>query len=243
MSNKYDQNVPRFKIPLLKPRTISGSDEKNTIKHEQNKAPAPTNLVELANQHLSTIGMNNSSMNLFLPQLKTGLCPPGLGNSLETKFFIPKLSLKTKNELESIQKELEIITHKEKLFSPTIDLSSVLIDPLVLAQKTSETMLSQSKFVTKCDIIKLMKTLKLEDVSCEIDSHHLLATHMSIKLKKRSTLANILTRQYHIRTRPYNVRHIFKVVEKENLPKRFAFTIPSPDDQILKHLKKDGKRN
>lgn len=221
---------------------MASSDDMNTKKHEQNKVAAPTNLTELANQHLSNMGMNNS-MNLFLPQLKTELQPHGLVNSLETKFFIPKLGLKTRNEVESIPKDSEIITHKEKLFSPTIDLSSVLIDPLVLAQKTSEATLSQSKFVTKCDIMKLMKTLNLEDVSCEIDSHHLLVTPMSIKLKKRSTLANIMTRMYHIRARPYNVRHVFTVVEKENFPKRFAFMTPSPDDQILKYLKKDGKRN
>lgn len=185
--------------------------------------------------------MANSGTKLFLPQLKTGFGPPGLG----TKLFIPKLGLKPQNEPISVQKPPEPIVQAEPKASPVIDLSSALLNSLVLTQKTPEPVKEppQSKFVAKSDIIKLMKCLKLEDVNCEIDSRHLLGSHVPIKVRKRSSLAKIMTRQYQIRARPYYVRHVFKVTEKENMPKRFEFLTPSPDDIILKHLKKDGRKN
>lgn len=206
---------------------------------EQKNTPPPTNLAELANQHLSTIGVvTQSGSKLFLPQLKTGL-----GGGSGTKLFIPTLGVKPKHE--PVTTTVQKVSEPPVEPSPSIDLSAALLNSLVLTQQTPEPVrtVTETKFIAKSDIIKLMKRLNLEDVTCEIDSRHLLARPVPIKARKRSSLARIMTRQYHMRAMPYNLRHVFSVTEKENMPKRFEFTTPSPDDLILKHLKKDGRKN
>lgn len=211
----------------------------STIENKLNKSPAPTNLIELANQHLSTIGIQNSGTKLFLPQLKTGVGLVESEKSSETKFFIPKLGFKPSNDTASILKKPELMTQKKEQSTSTIDLSSVLLDSLDITQEISDptNTLLRTSFVVKDEILKLIKNLNLEVANCKIDSHYLLAIPMLVTAKKRSNLANIITRQYKIRPRPYSIRHVFKVVEQENMPKKFDFTTPSPDDQILKHLK------
>lgn len=209
------------------------------MKDSSKSSLPPMNLTELANQHLSSvIGVSSVSSKLFLPKLENGIG----GNK---NFIIPKLGLKQKVELEVVTSKNDSSKLQEEKDVPVIDLSSALLSSLALSSDSKEIVneMHETRYVEKTEIVKLMKRLNLEDVNCQINSRHLLFNRVAIRVAKRSSLATIITRNYTMRVQPYSIRHIFRVTQKENMPQKFHFNTPSPDDLILRHLKKDGRRN
>uniref|UniRef100_A0A336MLD5 CSON003262 protein n=1 Tax=Culicoides sonorensis TaxID=179676 RepID=A0A336MLD5_CULSO len=178
------QTSLKFKIPALT-KKVNVPTELNDSK------PSPTNLTELANQHLSSVAESgDSSSKMFLPQLKSGFIIPSIG----TKLFIPKLaSSKPLSEPDPIKINVPPSNHQENTTTPFIDLSSAILDvpsnqKLILPKLENKIVESKSK----SDIIKLMKTLHLEDVTCEIDSRYKIKS-ISEKLLELSSKQHQIT--------------------------------------------------
>lgn len=202
--------------------------------------PAFNNLSELGKYQLSQASAT-SALKFKLPSLKldnkTSESPPN--NLLE----LAKLQVKNyqeKDNLENPKKFAIPNIFSSKPANPIIDLKSALLSDVEKKELPKEPKAQKSEvFIPKfidCDIVMERSTVPsdIEDaVVCATTLRDLINDN-NVSIHQPSMMGKIIGKKSIHKNVPY-VQHSYEALKIIN---RFKFDVPSPDDQILAHLKK-----
>lgn len=200
------------------------------------KVPVFNNLSELGKFQLSQA--SSSSMKFNLPVLKLSNKEPSSSTSSSLSEFA---NLQLNNHKKKEFAIPNIFASKPLSTTQTIDLKSALLsdrekkelpkEVKVVKEKSSEKFTPQ--FID-CDEVcspKLSSNGCDNTVICTTTLHDLLREKSHIN--QPSIVGKIIGKRFH-RQAPY-IRHSYEAIKAI---KRFKFDVPSPDDQILAHLKR-----
>ena len=199
--------------------------------------PVFNNLSELGKFQLSQA--SSSSMKFNLPALK--LSNKESSSSSLSEFANLQLKNHQKKEVEQKFAIPNIFASKPLSTTQTIDLKSALLSDREKKELPQEVKVDKEKSNEKftpqfidCDEVC---TPKLSSNDCDdtviwtTTLHDLL--HQKSHLNQPSIVGKIIGKRFHKKA-PY-IRHSYDSLKDIN---RFKFDVPSPDDQILAHLKR-----
>lgn len=199
----------------------------------------------MASQHINSVASQAGSK-FVVPTLKIGSGP----RTEPPKFIIPKLALgnQTKSETSKsseppilLLKDLKIGEKKPSTASsPKVDLSAAILNQKIhIPTINTKVVDAETDFTAKfidCDITEEIVERFKKNVYCEIDSRPILSRKLLYKKNKShlSQVGKIICRQYRVNQKPL-ITHVFPV---QNPLKSFKFDSNSPDDEVLKMLRK-----